>query len=199
MVVESADEHQWQLKTLYKILEETCWQICSLGEDPVFKSRDTLCFIKACHILRLAARPTGSFSVDGMVGMESTDAMALGLIKDKVHHDKFSQMNALYDDGNTNNWSITYEGSHFALFECGAQYGSLDPEACKLMVQMRAEGMEICAKTPFSNSWGVFGGAGEAIKPLSVRANNYHIWMKKIKRAFDPNEVSDPSNYISGK
>ena len=29
--------------------------------------------------------------------------------------------------------------------------------------------------------------------------SNYHLWMKKIKQAFDPNEAAEPSGFISGK
>ena len=31
------------------------------------------------------------------------------------------------------------------------------------------------------------------------RASNYHLWLRKVKKTFDPNEASEPSNYISAK
>jgi hypothetical protein len=31
------------------------------------------------------------------------------------------------------------------------------------------------------------------------RASNYHLWLRKVKKTFDPNEASECSNYISGK
>jgi hypothetical protein len=30
-------------------------------------------------------------------------------------------------------------------------------------------------------------------------ASNYHLWLRKIKKAFDPNGVSESSGYITAK
>ena len=196
MVAANEDEHAWQVKVLDKILEETEGKIVPTGEDMTWKKRDLLTMIKACFIPRLALRPSGTFAVDGMIGMDTTGAMALGLIVDEKHRNKWVEKGIIVDDGTLNNWAITYEGSHFALFECGYQFSSIDSDSIKGYNEMMAEGFDLCYKTPFNLSWAVFG---EAEMPrIGPACNNHHLWMKKIKKAFDPNTVSDPSMYISG-
>jgi glycolate oxidase len=190
------EEHEWQARVLDKILAETGGKIVPLGEDPTWKKRDILTMIKACFIPRLALRPTGTFAVDGMIGMDTTGAMALGLTVDEQQRNKWVKKGIITDDGTLNNWAITYEGSHFALFECGYQFSSIDVDTIKGYNEMMAEGFDICYKTPFNLSWAVFG---EAEMPrIGPACGNHHLWMKKIKKAFDPNTVSDPSMYISG-
>jgi len=194
MVAANGEEHAWQVKTLDKILEETQGSIVATGEDEMWKKRDLLTMIKACFIPRLAFRPSGTFTVDGMIGMDSSAAMALGLAVNEKHHDKFVKKDAITDDGTLNSWSITYEGSHFALFECGAQYSSIDPVSIKGMNEMMAEGIELCFNTPFGCSWAIFDK--DRVKRIGEACGGHHLWMKKIKKAFDPNTTACPSKYI---
>jgi hypothetical protein len=128
--------------------------------------------------------------------MDTVSAMALGLTVDEKHRNKWIKKGIITDDGTLNNWAITYEGSHFALFECGYQFSSINTDSIKGYNEMMAEGFDLCYQTPFSLSWAVFG---EAEMPrIGPACGNHHLWMKKIKKAFDPNTVSDPSMYISG-
>ena len=136
-------------------LEETEGKIIPIGEDKTWKKRDLLTMIKACFIPRLAFRPSGTFAVDGMIGMDTTGAMALGLIIDEKHRNKWVEKGIIVDDGTLNNWAITYEGSHFALFECGHQFSSIDSDSIKGYNEMMAEGFDLCYKTPFNLSWAV--------------------------------------------
>jgi hypothetical protein len=188
------EEHAWQVKTLNKILEETGGKIADVGEDPMFKNRDFLTMIKSCFIPRLAFRPSGTFDVDGMGGMDTADQMALGLEIDEGLQTKWAKTGSVVCCGDLNNWSVTYEGSHFAMFECGTQFSSIDMASIKGFNQMRQEGMEICFKKPFSFAWAVGGPALPRLGPLCF---NYPDWMRKVKKAFDNNDTADPVNYIS--
>ena len=129
MAAANEAEHAWQVKVLNKILEETGGKIVALGEDPTWKKRDILTMLKACFIPRLALRPTGTFAVDGHIGMDTAAAMSLGLIVDEKHRNKWNEKGIIMDDGTLNNWAITYEGSHFALFECGYQFSVINRES----------------------------------------------------------------------
>jgi hypothetical protein len=191
------EEHDWQVKTLNKILEETGGKIAEVGEEPMWKHRDFLTMIKACFIPRLSFRPAGTFGVDGMIGMDTTDQMALGLGDDEAHFQKWRKTGILFDCGDLNNWSVAYEGSHFALFECGWQFSSIDERSWKPYQQMTAEGFEICYKKPYSISWSIMGA--EELKKIGPVCMNYNNWMYKIKNTLDPNIVSDPSLYPTGK
>ncbi len=49
--------------------------------------------------------------------------------------------------------------------------------------------------------WGALGRyKGDADHDMvGPKVNNYHLWLRKIKKAFDPNITSDPSWYITPK
>ena len=40
-------------------------------------------------------------------------------------------------------------------------------------------------------------GAGQGHDLFGPRMNNYHLWARKLKKAFDPNGVSESTNYIT--
>ena len=82
-----------------------------------------------------------------------------------------------------------------SLFECGQQFSSIDMDSVRGRAEMEQEGWEICYNTPFSFSW--VGRGDEFLGRLGPECCNFHEWMRKIKRTFDPNTVSDPMNYVS--
>jgi len=133
--------------------------------------------------------------VDGMIGMETADAMALGLEADESHFQKWRNTSIMMDTGDLNNWSVTYENSHFALFECGWQFSAIDMDSIKGYQEMTNEGFEICYKTPFAFTWVIMGEPG--LKRMGPLAHNFPDWMRKIKTAFDPDTVADPVLYTT--
>jgi glycolate oxidase len=197
MAASSAAEHEWQVKTLGQILAETQGKISPMGEDPTWQKRDFVGVIKACFNPRLAFRPSGTFGVDGMVGMETTDHMAIGLTEDVKFFQKWVKTGALVNDGTLNSWAITYEGSHMALFECGYQCSALDQNSIDTHKQMTGEGFDFSYKNFHALSWDMSGEAD--LKRIGPLCYNYPAWMYRIKQAFDPNNASDPMMYISTK
>lgn len=195
MAAGTAEEHEWQVKALNQILVDTQGKISPIGEDPIWKKRDFIAMIKACFTPRLAFRSGGTFGVDGMIGMESADHMAMGLTSDVKHHAKWVKTGALVDDGTLNSWAITYEGSHLALFECGYQCSAIDQDSINTHKQMTAEGFDISYKNFHALSWNISGEPD--IYRLSPLCYNYTNWMARIKKAFDPRNSSDPMMYIS--
>jgi glycolate oxidase len=202
LAANSPEEHAYQVKVLDKILDETGGKITPLGEKPIFKKRDFINMIKSCFVPRTAFRPAGSFTVDGMLAHGTIDNCALGLKLDGGLREKYVKKGTIGDDGTYNSWGCTFESAHMALFECGHFFDPLDEESSKAMVQMCDDGVDICLKTPVNLCWGtmggmmLFGSKPVAIGPLCY---NYQNWMRKIKKAFDPNSVSDLSGYISPK
>jgi glycolate oxidase len=188
----NTEELAYQKKVLKKILEETGGKICPTGEEPVWKKRDFLTMIKACFIPRLAFRLTGTFDVDGILGMDSIDHCALGLKLDEVHRDIYAARGIIMEDGTLNSWGAPYEGSHLGLVECGHQFSSIDDTSINGMADMIGDGIRICLKTPLALNWSFFGA--ELVGP---QCYNFHNWMRVIKRTFDPNLLADSSHYIS--
>jgi len=131
-----------------------------------------------------------------MVGNDTVDASAFGLSVDEKHRDKWAKTGILMDDGVFNSWGCAFEGSHFALFECGHQFSSINKESLAGWPKMIKEGRQLCYDTPFSLSWAISGKA--ELEWFGPVCNNFPKWMRRVKSAFDPNTVSDPSMYSPG-
>jgi glycolate oxidase len=191
----SPQEHEYQVKTLNQILEDTGGRISPTGEEPTWRKRDFLTMIKACFIPRLAFRITGTFACDGMMGQETIDNCALTLKLDGRLRDKYLEKGLITNDGIYHNWGVTYEGGHWALLEGGYPYNPLDDEAVRLMVQMNNEGDETALKLPVGGlAW---TAAGPKIDVMGPMCGNFQNFMRKVKKAFDPNAVS--YGYISAE
>jgi glycolate oxidase len=196
LAANSPGEHEYQVKTFNKILADTGGKISPIGEEPTFKKRDYLHMIKTCFVQRMAFRISGSFCIDGMAGMETLDNCALGLKLDGRLRDKWAKKGVIMDDGTYNSWGVSYEGSHFAQFEAGHSFDPHDDESRIGMSQMRNEGTEITFSTPCAISW---VSTGEITKVIGPRCGNFQDWLRKIKKTFDPNAVSDPAWYVSAE
>lgn len=196
LAAHSQAEHEYQVKTLNKILEETDGEIWQEGEEPDWKNRDYLTMIRACFIPRLAFRAGGTFAVDGVVAMDTTAHTMEALKWDESHRNKYAEKGVIMDDGTLNSWMVPCEGSHFAVVEAGHVFNSIDEKSIGGMGQMVHEGREKCAETPFNLSWAI---QGDEVKKYGPSCSNYPHWMRKIKKAFDPNNISDPWGYISAE
>jgi glycolate oxidase len=197
MAANSEGERAYQARTLNRILEETDGKISEVENEPHFKARDYLTMVRACFIPRLAFRCTGTFFVDGVVAMDSVDHMVEALKWDEGHRNRWAEKKVIMDDGTINNWAVTFEGSHFALAECGHPFSSIDEFSFKGMQEMVVEGEDQCMKAPYAWTWTANGPAVyETVGPASC---NYHTWMRKIKKTFDPNNVGDEKRYIAAE
>jgi glycolate oxidase len=201
LAANSPGEHEYQVKTLNKILEDTGGRVSPVGEEPTFKKRDYLHMIKTCFTPRVAFRIAGTFHVDGIVGTESMDNVAVALTIDDIHRDKHAKKGLIVDDGTSNAWGASMEDTHFALAECGHPFSSTDEVSIQGMQEMLAEGNEIAIRTPISLSWRALGTGSYGITTATIGplCYNYDKWMRKIKRAFDPNTASDPSTYAKAE
>jgi glycolate oxidase len=191
MGANSEGEHVYQKKVFETILAETGGEISPVGEDETFKKHDYL------HLLRVNRTPstTGGFTMSGIMAMESMDNVALGLKTNDELVTDYQKKGLVADDGTSNSWSTAYEGTHFALAECGHGYDILDEETYKGVIGMPEEGMKKALALPLCMSWCVMGD--QANRMLGPFVGNVQDWMRKVKRTFDPDCVSDPTFYIS--
>jgi hypothetical protein len=92
-------------------------------------------------------------------------------------------------------WGVVFEGGHWALCECGHLFDPLDEESSKLTRQMVKEGDEVKLKTPLATNWMIMND--ESIREFGPMVGNLQNWQRQIKRTFDPNTVSETTDYIS--
>jgi hypothetical protein len=76
-------------------------------------------------------------------------------------------------------------------------YDPSSPESC----QGYADDAKECNDVDIQESLGIpFFIVGDAQHELyGPRTSNYHIWLRKIKKAFDPKGISDSGHYISSE
>jgi glycolate oxidase len=189
----SPEEHEYQEKTLRAILADTGGKIIPLGDDPTWRNRDYLNMVKMCFVPRSAFRLGGAFACP-LQAMESVGHIAMGLSLDKEFRKKYDDKGLLGNDGTNNMWGVPFEGGHWSIFECGHNYDPTDKASFNSMLEMMDEGEEIGLRVPL----GPFlrGTGDEGANKYGPLRYNFHNWMKKVKKAFDPNTASDPVNYI---
>jgi hypothetical protein len=101
------------------------------------------------------------------------------------------------DDGVENGWGLLYEDGNFGHLEMINHYDPADPESCRAFEKLSSESTDKmvteCLGVPF-------GGGGDRMADfLGPHIMNYHLWLRKIKKAFDPNTAADFSSYVRPK
>jgi len=190
----SSEELDYQKEVLDQIIAETEGKIVPLGEQPFWKNCDFINMVKGCFIPRTAFRAAGAFCCP-FQGQESVDHAALTLSLDRDFRKKYEEKDGIFNDGTNNMWGVTFEGSHFALVECGHLYSITEKDSWIAADGMRAEGDEIADNMPVADSWTLMGE--EVVKSRGYRCCNVDSWQKRIKKTFDPNVAADPTGYIS--
>lgn len=200
----SSSDLEYQIKALEKIVEETRGKIHPLFADPGIEELMHVMMIKVDRnnlIFDAAGRFGTSFGIfsipDTLVGV----AKAGEEVK-RRHIEK----GGLMDDGGESTWGGLYErgriGGHLEeLF----QYDPHDPKSWQaawnylldaglaVMTKGWPPGLSLLPALALSEEERApfFAVAGEVIDLLR--------WQGRIKRAFDPNIVSDPGHYITVK
>ena len=87
-----------------------------------------------------------------------------------------------------------WHGGHCELLVQGINSGST--EAVNEIGQFG----KIIQKTLVEGHFGTGYAAGdEEHNYFGPHTSNYHVWMRKVKKTFDPNATSDANTYISAK
>ncbi len=130
-------------------------------------------------------------------GMD-TIAMSLNIGKiNKPIKQKYIDKKVIGDDRGEGMWITGYEGGHMAHMEIPTIYEPSDPKSC----QGYADYLDECNEADIKHSLGIpFFIVGDRIHDyFGPSTSNYQNWLRKIKKALDPNGVADPGHYISAK
>lgn len=96
------------------------------------------------------------------------------------------------DDGGDYGLSTSIEYGHLGMSGLSAAYDSADPESRQATIELTKE-LDRVGLEKYKSLPSAMGETHHMIGPLK---SNYHLWLQKIKKAFDPNVVSDPGSYI---
>ncbi len=89
----------------------------------------------------------------------------------------------------------SYEHGHYAHCEMPTMYSLDNPESKQAMVKYFDESNEVSLKQHLNFPFFIEGDKNH--DQWGPHACNYHIWMRKIKEAFDPKNTADSGFYIS--
>lgn len=117
--------------------------------------------------------------------------------------DKYIKRGVIMDDGLDGLYHNSFENNSYAYGEIEYHYDASNTEMVKGAIELIAEEDELVYKNGCTiESCNAMVGLGMGIdfndrmERLGGKCGNFHKWQEKIKKTFDPNDVTDPSGYI---
>jgi len=138
---------------------------------------------------------TGGFQ--SAKGQCDTAAMVLRAEKENIPlKKKYIKRGVIANDFGEGTWMTSYESGHYYHMEIPTMFDQTDEESVKGM----AEYMEVSTQMDLVEHLGIpFFVEGKLHDEWGPKMMNYHLWLRKIKKAFDPNDIADSGFYISAK
>jgi hypothetical protein len=187
----SARELEYQKMALEDILSETGGKIVQMMEEQSIKNILFRHLIKSEGISRVF-QLAGTFATSLGAGTSWDTAVATGKIGEQLKR-KYIERGAIADDGGDLAWGGTYQQGRFGHLEEIIMYDFQDADSLKGAEEYVEESAQVAIEKSLGQPISIVRGMAEQFGPTSC---DYHIWMKKIKKAFDPNNTSDHSFYI---
>ena len=127
-----------------------------------------------------------------------TIEMAFGLTKANIPLKKqYIVKKVIADDRGEGTWLTPYEHGHYAHAEFPTMYDPTDSDSVHGWVEYAHQ----CDKLSLDNKLGqpFFIEGDKQHEWYGPHCMNYHIWLRKIKEAFDPQNIADSGFYITSK
>ncbi|MFW9818072.1 MAG: FAD-binding oxidoreductase [Candidatus Thorarchaeota archaeon] len=137
---------------------------------------------------------TGGFQ--SSKGVADTAAVCLRSTKSNIQlKQEFIKKGAIANDFGEGTWMSSYESGHYFHMESPTMFDQTE----KNSVEGMAEYMERSNQLDLLKHLGApFFVEGTRMHELfGPHMSNYHVWLRKIKELFDPNNISDSGFYIS--
>ncbi len=110
---------------------------------------------------------------------------------------QFIAKKVVIDDRGDGLWLASFEHGHMAHCEMPTMYNVNIPESIIGMTEYA----QACDKQDLEEHSGIpfFIIGDKQHEWFGPHCSNYHLWLRKIKEAFDPQNIADPGFYISSK
>jgi glycolate oxidase len=193
---DSQREFDYKESVLKKITSETGGEFLPLVEEPTAQKK------LIWHMIRTttANRETFRLMVEQQASFGARDSWAFG-VKEASEaarlKKKYVEKCLFLDDGLDNAWCLVYEHGHIGHGEELYLLDPTDPSARENMLKFLQETWKASIEQPLGHPQSIRGDRGHDL--FGPRTSNYHLWARKVKKAFDPNEASEASFYITAK
>ncbi len=188
----SMGELEHQEKVLKDIVAETGGNFVPLDEEPF---KDQIPVLNMAYVVNpytpRVFRPTGDFT-SSYFATESWDMSIKGAKAGTAIVKKWQDKGLLVQDGGEHFWGGPYERGRYTHFEGVGLFDGRDKESRK------AGGEYMMATIDDSLKKGIQVAAMglEMNDILGPSFCDFQLWLKKFKRAIDPNDLSDASFYV---
>jgi glycolate oxidase len=195
MAGNSPNDTEYKKKTLQLIMEECGGKPLEAVEDPKNAGGFMWRFIRVTSSIREVARASGIFA--GEVGGTDVFNLMHQYIKCSAPiKQRYIDEGKLLADG-TDPFVQSVEHGHAGHAELLIRFNKQDPESMKVAAAIG----QFANKTAIEGHFGVPGHVwGDAAHDqYGPHTSDYHTWLRKFKKTFDPNGASESTNYITVK
>jgi glycolate oxidase len=203
----SAAELAYQEKVLMKVLEEAGGWIPEITKLPMFQeaNRNEMFVSLIGNDTHFIHHGGGFVIAAGYQGTPASVVKHMGLPMERLKK-KYIEEGKIVADGLDSTYHNSFDNNAYVYMELEYHYDAADPEsvnaARRLVTEERDNDRE--EKAGFEPN-DIALCIGDYTKTLQERIldmgphyGNFHVWQEKIKRAFDPRDASDRSNYGAG-
>jgi glycolate oxidase len=191
----SQREFEYKRRVLQKIIEETDGKSLEYLEDPKIGGPLLWRTLRPTADARTICRATGYFAA---IFPGHSQFLPITKHTQQVMNWKAENLipkGLVFDDGGCA-FPWTEEHGWFAHAEAFFRFSGR-PESIKAVQQTIAEAWKLHLQEPVGVP---FDAVGDQLHDLmGPPASNYQLWLRKIKKAFDPNGASDSARYITAK
>jgi glycolate oxidase len=195
MAGNSPNDTEYKKKALQQIADEYDGKPLEAVEDPENAGGFMWRFIRVTSSIRETCRASGVFA--GEVG--GTDVFYLMhqyILRSSPFKQQLVNEGRLLDDG-TDPFVQSVEHGHAGHAELLIRFNRKDPRAATAPMEVGAFANKTAIEGHFGVPGHVWGDA--AHDQYGPPASDYHLWLRKFKKTFDPNGASESTNYITVK
>ena len=195
MAGNSPNDTDYKRKVLQQIIDEYDGKPLEPVEDPKNAGGFMWRFIRVTSSIREVARASGIFAGE-VGGTDVFNLMHQYIMCSSPLKQRLIDEGKLHADG-TDPFVQLVEHGHAGHAELLIRFNKQDSEALKAVGEVVA----FANKTAIEGHFGVPGHVwGDAVHDqYGPHTSDYHLWLRKIKKTFDPNAASESTNYISAK
>jgi len=139
---------------------------------------------------------TGGFQ--SSKGVADTAAVCLRSTKSNISLKKeYAKKGVIANDFGEGTWMSSYESGHYFHMESPTMFDQTNESSVKGMADYMEKSNQLDLLKHLGAPFFVEGNRMHEL--FGPHMSNYHIWLRKIKESFDPNNISDSGFYISSQ
>ncbi len=192
----SQREFDYKEKVLRRITSETGGEFLPLVEEPTTRNKLIWHIVRSTpgsrETFRLMVEQQASFGAGDSWEFAVSEAAEGARLKKK-----YIEKGLLLDDGADNAWGTVYEHGHMGHMDELFLLDPTNPALRQGLFEFIQESWQISLEKSLGCHQTVMGDRAHDL--FGPRTSNYHLWARKIKKAFDPNGVSESSRYITAE